>query len=83
LRLADVVLLYGHRVGYAVLQHTLQRRAQVLYAGGSWIVGIVGKDVEDSPAENLLALRHRRAKVRVADGDDGQVRGQNQVQARR
>jgi len=80
LRPADVVLLHGHRVGNAALAHALERRAQVADPGRLVVVRVVREHVEDAAAGDLVALRHRRVEVRVADRDDAKVGVEHQVE---
>jgi hypothetical protein len=53
----------------------------VLDASG--IVGVVREDVEERAADDLVAARHRRVRVRVADSDDLKLRRQDEVEPRR
>lgn len=81
LRIADgnVVLLDRHAVRRLVLQHPVERGAQVRDAGGLGIGGVVGEGVEHVAAQQVLARRQGRAQVGVVDGDNGQIRLQDQV----
>jgi hypothetical protein len=82
-RLSNVVLLNGHGVGPLSREHPVERVAKVLGARCVRIVGVVRKDIEEMPAENVRAPRHRGGGVGVAHGHDREIRGQHQVEARR
>jgi len=60
-------------------QHPLERRTQVGLAGGAGVVRIVREHLEEAAPEDLVALRHRRAEVGVADGGDRQLGGQDEI----
>ena len=70
LRATDVVLLNSHRVCDQVCAHTVERRAQVAFAGGFRIVRIVGKNFEQRVSNNVIALGHGRGKIGVAHSKD-------------
>jgi hypothetical protein len=76
---AHVIFLHRHRIGRLALQRAHERGPQIADAGGVRRIGIVGKDVEDIAAENLLAAGHRRLEVGVRHRDDRQIGFQDQV----
>jgi hypothetical protein len=67
-RTTDVVLLHGHRIGYPSSQDALNRRARVVDRGRFGFIGVVGKNIEHTAADDLVALRERRLQIRVAGG---------------
>jgi len=75
--------MHGHRVRDAVGNHASERSAQGVHARRLGVGGIVGENVEDSPADDLVPLRHRGAQVGVADGDDREVGREDEEVLRR
>ena len=80
---ADVVFLNGHSVRSFVAKDTFERGAEIADAGGVWIIGIVGENVEHAAMQNGVALRERRAQIGIADGKNGQVGSENEIKPRR
>ena len=64
-----------------VLAHALQRRAQIPGAGRGRVVGVVWKDVEQVTSEDPVALGHRGAEIRVAGGNDLELRCKDEIEA--
>jgi hypothetical protein len=58
-RIVDVVLLDRHHVRPPRLQHALKRRRQIRDAGCFRILGVVGEDVEQPAADDILLARIR------------------------
>jgi hypothetical protein len=79
----DVVLLDRHRVRDAALPNAVERGGEVADAGGLWVVRVVGEDLEDPAADDLVAPRHGGVQVGVRRGDDPQVGVEHQVKTRR
>ncbi len=71
----DVVTLDGHGVGGAACQDALEGGAEVSYAVGGWIAGVVGEDVEKFAADDGLALRGGGSEVGIRDCNNCEVRG--------
>src|SRR5262245_16631901 len=61
----------------------VERCRQVADAGRLRVVGVVGEDVEQPSARDLLALGHRGLEVGVAGRDDAQLWVEDQVETRR
>jgi hypothetical protein len=80
---ADVVLLHRHRVGHPAVPHPVQGGAQVPNAGGLRVVGVVGEDLEQPAAQDVLAPGHGGVQVGVAHRHDHQPRVQDQIASRR
>src|SRR5690242_1791646 len=80
---ADVVLLDRHGVRGPSLAHAIERRAQVADPGGRRVVGVVGEHLEQSAADDLVALGHRGGEIRLVYGRDGEVGRQDEIRAGR
>jgi hypothetical protein len=65
------------------MSRALQRRPQIADTGSRGVVRIVRKDIEDVAADDVIAARHCGAQVRVADGRDGEIGAQHQIETRR
>ena len=78
----DVVLLDGHGVAHPVAQHPGQRCPQVAHALGGGVVGVVGEDVEDAPADDCGPSGPGRLQVGVAGRDDDELRVEDEEEAR-
>ena len=70
---ADGVFLDVHPVRGLGADDTLQRRPEVPHAGGVRVVGVVGEDIEEAPAEEAVPRGHGGPEVGVTHGDDGEV----------
>ncbi len=64
---ADVVLLDGHGVRGGGLTHPVEGCAPVRNRRGA---GLVGEDLKDAAAEDVLALKRQSRKVSVACRND-------------
>jgi hypothetical protein len=77
--LADVVFLYGHRVGGAIFHHPHHGGVKIADAVRLKIVGIVRKHVEQMAAKNFIPLGHGCAAIGVVHGDDDEVPVNHQI----
>ena len=69
-------------VSGAAVWRTRSREARKLRdTGGAKVVGVVGKDLEDAAAEEVLAPGHGGLQVGVAHRDDLQVGCEDQEEA--
>ena len=78
----DVVLLHRHRVGDLLLPDPFERGREVAHPGRLGVIRVVREDIEDPPADDLLAPGHRRLEVGVACRDDPEVRIEDEIEAR-
>ena len=62
---------------------TRRSEAQVADSRGAEVSGIVWKNVEDTPAQNFVSLRHGRPQIGIAHGYDLEIRREDEVQAGR
>ena len=61
-----VVFLDGHGVWSDGLEHPVEGRAQFRDTRCRKVLGIIGENLEDTPAEQVLPLSHRCLKICVA-----------------
>ena len=78
----DVVLLNAQRIGSSVLNHSLQRGLQVPRASRTGIFRVLGKNFEEFPADDILAIRACRSEERVVGGRDREIGSQNEIRVR-
>ncbi len=81
IRTADIVFLQSHRVGAKTGLHAGKRGLQIRGACCVGFVRIVRKHIEEAPADDLVAFRHRRGAIGVADGNDRETRIEHEVKA--
>ena len=75
-----VVPLNDHNIRLMGLQHTVHRGAGVADGVSAGVIGVVGKHLEQVLADYFGAAGQGGLQVGFGDGDDAQVRSEDQVQ---
>lgn len=62
-------------------EHRIERGAQIAGAGRTRIIGVVGENLEETPADDRVAMGHGGCEVGIADGDDLKIAIEHQEES--